>query len=105
VGGGSDSPVAPFSPLLGIQSSVTRSTRAAGVVGPEWAISVEEALRMYTASSAWCAFEEAHVGTVTAGRAADLTCLSQNVLETPDALADTEVVWTMAGGTVTYESS
>ena len=97
--------MAPFSPVLGMQSSVTRSTRAAGVVGPEWAITVEEALRMYTESSAWCAFEEEHVGTVAVGRAADLTCLSENVLETPDALADAEVVWTMAGGTVTYERS
>lgn len=105
VGGGSDSPVAPFGPLLGMQSSVTRSTRAAGVVGLEWAISVDEALRMYTESSAWCAFEEGHVGTVAVGRAADLTCLSENILETPEALGDTEVVWTMAGGTVTYERS
>lgn len=51
VGGGSDSPVAPFAPLFGIQSSVTRMTRAAGVVGPEWAITVPEAVRMYTESS------------------------------------------------------
>ncbi|WP_033290294.1 amidohydrolase [Amycolatopsis jejuensis] len=105
VGGGSDSPVAPFSPLLGIQSSVTRSTRSAGVVGPEWAITVAEALRMYTSSSAWCAFEEDHVGTLSAGRAADLTCLSHNVVRDPDALPDTEVTWTMAGGRVTYAGS
>lgn len=52
VGGGSDSPVAPFAPLFGIQSSVTRMTRAAGVVGPEWAITVSKAVRMYTEWSA-----------------------------------------------------
>ncbi len=105
VGGGSDSPVAPFAPLLGIESSVSRSTRSAGIVGPEWAISVQEALRMYTESSAWCAFEEEHVGTLSIGRAADITCLSSNILESPESLPDTRVMWTMAGGKVTYEGS
>lgn len=105
VGGGSDSPVAPYAPLLGIRSSLTRLTRAAGVVGPEWAISVEQALRMYTSASAWCAFEEDRAGAIAPGMAADLTCLSQNILDTPDAIADTDVTWTMAGGKVTYASS
>jgi predicted amidohydrolase YtcJ len=102
VGGGSDSPVAPYEPLLGIRSSVSRSTRAAGIVGPEWAISIDEALQMYTAASAWCAFEEDRAGTIAPGRAADLTCLSANILDIPEAIDDTEVTWTMAGGKVTY---
>jgi predicted amidohydrolase YtcJ len=105
VGGGSDSPVAPFAPLLGIQSSVTRATRAAGVVGPEWAITVPEAVRMYTESSAWCAFEEGDTGSLEPGRAADLTCLSANVLDTPESLAEARVTWTMAGGRVTFETA
>ncbi|HXB48422.1 MAG TPA: amidohydrolase [Streptosporangiaceae bacterium] len=104
VGGGSDSPVAPYEPLLGIRSSVTRSTRAAGIVGPEWAISTDEALRMYTAASAWCAFEEHQAGAIAPGMAADLTCLSANILDTPEAIGDTAVTWTMAGGKVTYAS-
>jgi predicted amidohydrolase YtcJ len=105
VGGGSDSPVAPFAPLLGIQSSVTRATRAAGVVGPEWVISVPEAVRMYTESSAWCAFEEAHTGSIAPGKAADLTCLSANILQIPESLPDAQVTWTMAGGRVTHEAA
>jgi predicted amidohydrolase YtcJ len=104
VGGGSDSPVAPYEPLLGIRSSVTRSTRAAGIVGPEWAISIDEALRMYTSASAWCAFEEDRAGIIAPGTAADLTCLSANVLDTPEAIHETDVTWTMAGGKVTYAS-
>jgi predicted amidohydrolase YtcJ len=104
VGGGSDSPVAPYEPLLGIRSSVTRSTRAAGIVGPEWAIGIDEALRMYTAASAWCAFEEDRAGAIAPGMAADLTCLSANILDTPGALGEAEVTWTMAGGKVTYAS-
>ncbi len=34
VGGGSDSPVTPYEPLIGIWSSVTRETHLAGVQGP-----------------------------------------------------------------------
>ena len=104
VGGGSDSPVAPYEPLLGIRSSVTRSTRAAGIVGPDWAIGIDQALRMYTAASAWCAFDEDQAGVIAPGMAADLTCLSANILDTPGALGEAEVTWTMAGGKVTYAS-
>jgi hypothetical protein len=32
-----------------------------------------------------------------------MTCLSSNVVDSPEGLADTAVAWTMAGGTVTYE--
>lgn len=103
VGGGSDSPVAPFEPLIGIASSVTRSTRGAGIVGPEWAISVPEALTMYTTSSAWTAFEEDRVGTLTVGKFADLTCLSHDVLANPETIGDARVMWTMSGGQVSYE--
>lgn len=93
--------MAPFAPLFGIQSSVTRMTRAAGVVGPEWAITVPEAVRMYTESSAWCAFEETDTGSLEPGKAADVTCLSTNILQNPESLPDADVTWTMAGGLVT----
>jgi hypothetical protein len=38
------------------------------------------------------------------GMAADLTCLTANVLDTPEALDEAQVTWTMAGGKVTYAS-
>ncbi len=72
VGGGSDSPVAPFDPLLGIWSSVTRQTQLAGIQGREWSISPAEALRMYTLGSAYAAFEEDQKGSITPGKHADL---------------------------------
>jgi predicted amidohydrolase YtcJ len=94
--------VAPFAPLFGIQSSVTRMTRAAGVVGPEWAITVPKAVRMYTEWSAWCAFEETDTASLEPGKAADVTCLSTNILQNPESLPDADVTWTMAGGLVTH---
>lgn len=104
VGGGSDSPVTPYQPLLGIWSSVTRSTATAGIQGPEWAVAVEEALRMYTMGSAWCAFEEDVKGSVTPGKFADLVALSADPRSVePDAIKDLEVTVTIADGRVVFD--
>jgi predicted amidohydrolase YtcJ len=62
VGGGSDSPVAPFAPLLGLWSSVTRQTHGAGIQGGVWKITPEQALHMYTLGSAYSAFREDRIG-------------------------------------------
>lgn len=103
VGGGSDSPVAPFQPLHGISSSVTRRSRSAGVLGPQWAISAEEALSMYSSGSAWCASDEHRTGTIRAGKLADLVVLTHDPRTVePEEIASIGVELTMAAGTVTH---
>ncbi len=105
VGGGSDSPIAPFPPLLGIASAVTRDTRDEGVVGPEWAITVDEALAMYTTGSAWCGFEEDTKGCLAPGRYADVVVLSDDPRRVPaDEIAGIEVLLTLAGDRVTHDA-
>lgn len=105
VGGGSDSPVAPFEPLRGMSSSVTRRSRSAGVLGLEWAISTSDALAMYTHGSAWCAADEHRTGTIRAGMLADLVVLSDDPLAVePEELPGIEVELTMAAGTITHGS-
>jgi predicted amidohydrolase YtcJ len=104
VGGGSDSPVTPFQPLVGIWSSVTRATDRAGVQGPQWAISVEEALRMYTLGSAWCAFEEETKGSLSPGKFADMVVLDQDPRAVePDAIRELHVERTYVGGRLVFE--
>ncbi len=104
VGGGSDSPVTPYQPLIGIWSSVTRSTDLIGVQGPEWRVSVDEALRMYTLGSAWCAFQEREVGSLEAGKRADLVALSADPRTVePDAIKDIQVVATIVDGRVVFD--
>jgi predicted amidohydrolase YtcJ len=104
VGGGSDSPVTPYEPLLGIWSSVTRQTQQAGVQGLHWRISVEEALRMYTLGSAYAAFEETRKGSIEPGKLADLVVLDQDprAIE-PEALRDIKVVQTFVDGRCVFE--
>jgi predicted amidohydrolase YtcJ len=104
VGGGSDSPVTPYQPLLGIWSSVTRATQLAGVQGPEWAVTVDEALRMYTYGSAWAAREETTKGSIARGKLADLVVLDADPRSVePDAIREINVVRTLVDGRVVYD--
>ncbi len=104
VGGGSDSPVTPFEPLLGIWSSGTRETQLAGIQGPEWRVTVAEALRMYTLGSAYAAFEENEKGSITPGKHADLVVLDANPLEVPpESLRDIRVLQTYVDGTLVHD--
>lgn len=105
VGGGSDSPVTPYQPLLGIWSSVTRATEFAGVLGPEWGCTVEQALSMYTRGSAACSFDEAHRGQLAPGCLADLIVLGADPLAVSvDEVKDIPVDLTLVGGQVRHGS-
>jgi len=105
VGGGSDSPVTPYEPLLGIWSSVTRQTHLAGVQGPEWRISAEEALRMYTLGSAYAAFEEDQKGSISPGKHADLVVLDADPCAVePDAIREIRVLLTLVDGRPVFEA-
>jgi predicted amidohydrolase YtcJ len=104
---GSDWYVAPATPLEGIFAAVTRRTldckHPDGWV-PAQKISVEEALRAYTSDAAFAAFSEKSLGSLQAGKLADLVVLDRNLFETPgEDLAKAGVVLTMVGGRVTFE--
>ncbi len=104
---GSDWPVAPLSPVLGIYAAVTRATldgKHPGGWYPEERISVEEALRAYTYGSAFAAFEEKEKGTLAAGKLADIVVLSDDLFSiAAEKIKDVRVVMTVVGGKVVYE--
>jgi predicted amidohydrolase YtcJ len=105
---GSDSPVAPLNPLLGIDAAVNRRTldgKHPGGWYPEQGIRVAEALDCYTRGSAYAAFQEKQLGTLEPGKLADLVVLSRDILAPGerDQIADTEVLLTMVGGRVVYQ--
>ena len=70
VAGGSDCPMEPLNPLLGMQEAVVRASF------PEQRLTVEEALHMYTLDAAYCSCEENVKGSIEEGKLADLTVLS-----------------------------
>jgi predicted amidohydrolase YtcJ len=104
VGGGSDSPVTPYQPLLGLWSSVTRETQLAGVQGREWVVPMADALRWYTRGSAYVAFEDDWKGSLEVGKAADLIALGVDPLQaSPTEVRDAAVLLTMVGGRIVHD--
>jgi predicted amidohydrolase YtcJ len=97
VAGGSDCPMEPLNPLLGMQEAVTRQSF------PEQRLSVEEALRMYTVDAAYSSGEENVKGSIEDGKLADLTILSNDPLAVPtNEIKDANVEMTIIDGKVVY---
>jgi predicted amidohydrolase YtcJ len=104
VSGSSDHPCGPYEPLLAIQSCVTRKSSAGEVLGARQRITVDEALYLYTMSSAFASFEEDLKGSITPGKVADLVVLGQDPRRVdPDEIKDIPVDMTIVGGEVRYQ--
>lgn len=106
VGGGSDSPVTPYPPLLGIWHAVTRHVDSLGVaLGREEAITIEQALAMYTRNAAWLSFSEQERGMIRPGLLADWVALSEDPLVVePMQLREIKVQDTAVGGQLVHQS-
>ena len=82
VSAGTDHPIGPLSPLRALAGMTTRMTPA-GVLGPEHAISREEALRLYTVAGA--RFLGGHAaGPLVPGAPADLVAYRTDPVSCPD---------------------
>ncbi len=106
---GSDWPVAPASPLLGIYAATTRRTidgkNPDGWI-PEQKISATQALKAYTSDAAYGSFDENHKGTLAVGKLADFVILNKNILKIdPVSIQDVQVLATYVGGKKMYASS
>jgi predicted amidohydrolase YtcJ len=105
---GSDWPVAPLDPILGIYAAVTRATLdGAHPEGwfPEQRLTVEEALRAYTQGSAYAAFQESEKGSIAPGKLGDVVVISEDLLTIPPAkIKDARVVMTVVGGRIVYQA-
>lgn len=100
-----DTPVTPISPLLSIGTAVTRRTSSGKVLGPEQAISVDQALRAMTIESAWLAFEEAEKGSLTPGKLGDVVVLDADPYKVdPVEIRDIPIHATVVGGSVAWRS-
>ena len=105
---GSDYPVFPMDPLLGIWIAVTRQMPDGTPTGgwfPQHRISVEAALRHYTADAAYAAYRETDLGILRAGMLADFVVLSEDILDAdPATLLRAKPLRTVMGGRTTYRA-
>jgi predicted amidohydrolase YtcJ len=104
VAGSSDRPVAPGSPLLGIQSMVQRQAPSGTVHGPQERVSPAEALAAFTVAAARAGRAEQHRGTLVPQKAADLVLLADDPVTAPDEkIGSIEVLGTIAAGRASYD--
>lgn len=104
---GTDWPIEPISPYLGLYAAVTRQStegEPAGGWWPEERISIEDAIRNYTAEGAYATFEEKTKGVIAAGMLADLVVHSKDLLTiAPSEILNTQPDMTVFDGRVVYE--
>ena len=99
----SDCPVTPVSPLFCVFAAVNRLTSGGKVLGPEFRLTPEEALRAVTIDAAWQTFEEDIKGTIEIGKLADFTILDQNPLNVaPEQIRNITVTEVIIGGKQVY---
>jgi hypothetical protein len=103
---GSDWPVAPLDPILGIYAAVTRRTldekNPEGWI-PDQKITVEEALRAYTAGNAYAVFAEGTRGKLAPGYLADIVVLDVDLTAIrPQEIERAGVRATVVGGKVVF---
>ena len=106
---GSDWPVAPMEPLMGIYAAVTRRTldnRNPDGWIPEQKITVAQAVHAYTVASAYAQFDEKIKGSLEPGKLADLVVLSRDIFHIdPVQIEDTHVDLTIFDGRIIYDAS
>jgi len=103
---GSDWPVAPLDPVMGIYAAATRRTLDGKTPNgwvPEQKISVAQAVHAYTVGSAFAEHQETVKGTIAPGKLADLVVLTDDIFAiAPEAIEKTRVDMTIFDGRVIY---
>jgi predicted amidohydrolase YtcJ len=103
---GSDCPVAPLNPLLGIQAAVLRQNEKGEPRDgwyPEERLTVAEAVRGYTMGAAYAVGLEDVLGSIAPGKLADLVVLDQDIFEIePVEIASVKPTMTIFDGRVVY---
>ncbi|MDH7511880.1 MAG: amidohydrolase [Clostridiales bacterium] len=105
ISNGTDTPVEDVDPIACFHASVTRQMKDGSAFFPAQRMTREEALRSYTLNAAYSGFQENILGSLSAGKLADITVLSKNILTVPDEeILSAAVVYTIIGGSVRYQN-
>jgi predicted amidohydrolase YtcJ len=96
-------------PMTILYAAVTRQTldgKPEGGWFPEQRLDLETSLRSYTVNNAWAEGEEAHKGSLAAGKLADFVVIDRDLFAIPAAqLKDAKVLMTVVGGRVVHAAA
>jgi predicted amidohydrolase YtcJ len=96
----------PIGPTVGLYAAVTRKGMSGKVYGKEEAVSIRDAIRMYTRAGAYLSWDETKKGSLEPGKFADMIVLDHDPLTIePAELLKTNVDLTIVGGKVVYDRS
>jgi predicted amidohydrolase YtcJ len=105
---GSDWPVVTLNPWPGVQTALTRQTSDGNPPGgfiPQQRLSLEDTIRGYTLGAAFAGRREKTEGSLEPGKLADFILLDRDLFKIePSEIGKTEVLITMVGGKVVYQS-
>jgi predicted amidohydrolase YtcJ len=103
IANGTDAPVEDIDPIPSFYASVSRRLKDGSVFFPDQRMSRIEALRSYTLDAARAGFDENIKGSLTAGKLADITVFSKDLMTIPeDQIPSARVQYTIVGGRVQY---
>lgn len=108
IAGGSDAPVEVGDPRIEFYAATVRKD-ANGYSNDAWypdeKVTPQEALKMFTAWAAYAAFQEDTLGTIEAGKRADFTVLSRDIMTAaPADILTAQTLMTIVDGVAVFEA-
>ncbi|MEM7801993.1 MAG: amidohydrolase family protein, partial [Chloroflexota bacterium] len=106
---GSDCPVEPIDPMLGIYAGVTRKKQDGSYAADGWRteqlLTLQETLRAFTLAAAETSGQADRLGSISPEKLADLTIFDRNLTNIdPETLKETNVAATMIDGQFKYRT-
>jgi predicted amidohydrolase YtcJ len=98
--------ISPMNPWLGLYYAVTGKNARGEVINAGQTLTRAEAMRLYTAANGWFLHEEDVLGTIEAGKYADLAVLSADYFDdravNDEAIKKLRSVLTLVGGDIVH---
>lgn len=104
---GSDSPIEPSNPILGMHAAMNRTKRDNTPEGgwfPEQKLTLEQCIKGYTLNAAILSGRQHMAGSIEKGKYSDLTVLNDDIFEMPpENIKDATCAMTVINGEIVYE--
>lgn len=103
IGGSSDCPVCKPDPRLGLRDAILRRSPSGQIIGAREALTMDEAIGLYTQGAAYLSFDENHNGSIAPGKRADFTLMAADPREVePEAVPQIPFTMTVVGGKIVW---